>query len=156
MQAFEGLDSLEAVLVRLEGLVIGHRGLTRVGDMGFKSLGQRQQHLDPSRRIRLDFGLPGQNADQILPPGFLAIEVSQRGHGAHVVGLPRLGLLGRGDGVVSMVQGRVVPTRDLDPQVSRLFRVLHALGSLRVFGQEIGPLVGDIGQPFQLPGYGVA
>ena len=61
-------------------------------------------------------------------------------------------LLRRGDGVVDVPQRRVVPVRDLHPQVGRLLGVGDPLDDLRVVADQLVPLVGRGGQAFELLG----
>ena len=75
--------------------------------------------------------MAGEHGDEVVPALLLAVEILQRLQRADVRVVELQGLLRRGDGVVDVAERRVVPARDLDPQVGGLLGVgdpLHHLG----------------------------
>ena len=89
---------------------------------------------------------------EIVPALLLAIEVLQRLQRADVRVVELQGLLRRGDGVVDVAERRVVPARDLDPQIGRLLGIGDPLHHLGVVADQLVPLVGRGGQALQLLG----
>ena len=134
VQAFERVDGAHAALVAAQRPLVGGRRLRGVGQLDLVGVGQRQAGSRPCARVSCSqLGVLGQDRRPVPSTAALAVEVLQRRQRADVLGVERQRLLRRGDGVVDVVERRVVPARDLDPQIRRLLRVGDALHDLRVF-----------------------
>ena len=152
VQPLERVDRVDAALVGVQRALVGVHRLRRVAELGLVRVGEPQQDLHPRRRLRLALGVARERADQLAPPLLLAEEVLQRLQRADVRRIQLQRLLRRRDGVVDVAQRRVVPARDLHPQVGRLLGIGDPLHDLRVLADQLVPLVGRRRQPLQLLG----
>ena len=102
--------------------------------------------------LLLDLGVARQHRHQVVPALLLAEEVLQRRERADVRVVELQRLLRRRDGVVDVLERRVVPARDLHPQIGGHLRIGDALDDLGVVADELVPLVGHRRQALELLG----
>ena len=152
VQALERVDGVDAALVVVERALVGEHRLRGVADLRLVGVGELQQDVDARLRLLLDLGVAREHRHQVVPALLLAEEVLERGQRADVRVVQLQRLLRRRDGVVDVLERRVVPARDLHPQIGGDLGIGDPLHHLRVVADELVPLVGHRRQALELLG----